>query len=67
MSKQTMQEELAIYIKQDLLTVEQSIKWLENFWWTNRQDPVTERDRKQAGWETDRCIMALLNLKNNQA
>ena len=50
--------------EQDRVTLDYAIFWLKNFWWENRGLGANTRTREHAEWETDRAIMALINLKN---
>jgi hypothetical protein len=51
---------------QDRKVLDDAICWLSAFWWTNRKHeshPDYARDRAQAGYESDRAVMAIINLK----
>ena len=59
--------EVEIFKQRDQITVQQATKWLEMFWWNNRKPinhPEYARDLNQANWETDRLLIAILNLKS---
>ena len=50
--------------EQDRIILDQAITWLKNFWWENRGLGANTRTKEHAKWETDRAILALINLKN---
>ena len=52
--------------EQDRIILDQAITWLKNSWWENRAKGSNcgPRTIAHASWETDRAIIALINLKN---
>ena len=54
--------------RQDIKSLDDSIAWLKDFWWSNRK-PIShtgyDRDARQAVYETERAIGALINLRRS--
>ena len=62
----SMTREQQLLWEKDRIALDQAITWLKNFWWTNRAKGSNcgPRTIEHASWETDRAIIALINLKN---
>jgi hypothetical protein len=60
--KPDMNREQQLLWERDRVALDQAIFWLKNFWWTNRGSSISASEH--AAWETDRAILALINLKN---
>lgn len=62
----SMTREQQLLWEKDRIALDQAITWLKNFWWKNRAKGSNcgPRTIEHASWETDRAIIALINLKN---
>ena len=60
----SMTREQQLLWEKDRIALDQAICWLMNFWWKNRGLGANTRTKEHASWETDRAIIALINLKN---
>jgi len=62
----SMTREQQLLWEKDRIALDQAITWLKNFWWKNRAKGSNcgPKTIEHASWETDRAIIALINLKN---
>lgn len=62
----SMTREQQLLWEKDRIALDQAITWLKNFWWKNRAKGSNcgPKTIEHASWETDRAILALINLKN---
>ena len=62
----SMTREQQLLWEKDRIALDQAITWLKNFWWKNRAKGSSYGSKtiEHASWETDRAIIALINLKN---